>query len=210
MSAHAQKFTFGDDFGVERRGGTARRAHDRALIEEAEQCGYAAGFEAGLAAQRNSDASLASEALSLLAAQLANFEHQKTAFFAQCEDEAVALACTLAELHGQRLAGFDPHAGFASAARDVLMQFPTATQIVARVPPSLRASIEARLAQLAKEARFQGRLIVEALPEGVDRADFVLEWPDGAIQHDRLALEQRLQDEFRRFGFLMPDINDHE
>ena len=50
MHNAAQKFTFDNDFGVERRGGTARRAQDRAIADEAERRGYTNGFEAGLAA----------------------------------------------------------------------------------------------------------------------------------------------------------------
>ncbi len=209
MANAAQKFTFGDDFGVERRGSAARRAQDRAIAEEAEQRGYATGFEAGLAAQRESDASRMSQALEALALRMAAFEQQQEHFFAQCEAEAVALACSLADLHGQRVAGFDPYAGFAAAVHDVLAQFPTAARLVARVPVSLRNAIEDRLMRLGAEARFEGRLIVEALPDETHNCDFALEWPDGAIRHDRAALDRQLQDEFQRFGFSKPDLNDH-
>ena len=207
MSSHAQKFTFGDDFGIERRGGPVRRAQDRAIAEEAEQRGYASGFAAGLAAQSESDESRMAEALAALAGQLTVLEQQKVDFFAQCEKEAVALALSLADLHGQRIAGFDPHAGFAAAVHDVMTQFPAAARLVARV--ALRDAIEARLMRLGAEARFEGRLIVEALPEETDACDFALEWPDGVIRHDRGAISRRLQDEFQRFGFSLPDMNDH-
>lgn len=209
MHNAAQKFTFDNDFGVERRGGTARRAQDRAIADEAERRGYAAGFEAGLAAQRESDASRMSEALAVLADSIAHFEQSAAMFFAQCEREAVALACSLADLLGARVNGFDPHAGFAAAAHEVLAQFPSAARCVARVPAELRALIEARLVQLAADARFQGRLIVEALPEDALQSDFALEWPDGALQHDRRLIDQRLRDEFQRFGFLPPDVTNH-
>lgn len=208
MQASAQKFTFGDDFGVERRGSPARRAQDRAIAEEAEQRGYQAGFEAGLQAQQQSDASQLAHALAAIAAQLSSFERNQAAFFNACETEAVALVCMLAELHGDRVAGFDPQAGFAAAVHDVLTRFADASHLVARVPPALRDATEARLASLCAELRFNGRISVETLPAQAYHSDFALEWPDGALRFDRRALDEKLRHEFQKFGFLS-DVTDH-
>lgn len=208
MPSLAQKFTFGDDFGVERRGSSARRAHDRVVAEEAEQRGYQRGFEAGLAAQQQSDTSQLAQALAALAAQLSAVAQDQAYFFDRCESEAVSLACTLAALHGDRIAGFDPHAGFASAVHDIMTRFSAATYLVARVPAAVRETAEARLKAVCAEARFSGRIMVEVLPAEAHHSDFAFEWPDGALHYDRRALEERLHDEFQRLGFL-PDVNDH-
>lgn len=204
-----QKFTFGDDFEHERRGGTTRRAQDRAALEEAEQHGYAAGFAAGQAAQQGSDAAALAQAMHAIALRLAEFDSSVARFLATCESEAVSLAVSLVELHGDCIAGFDPQAGFAHAAHDVLAQFPDAGRIVARVPVHVRAAAAERLEAVAREAGFSGRLAVEALPDAMGDADFALEWPEGALRHDRRALRERLMEEFQRFGFSMTDVNDH-
>lgn len=207
--ASVQKFTFGDDFEHERRGGVTRRAQDRAAIEEAEQRGYSAGFAAGQAAQQASDEAALAQAFHAMAQRLAAFDNSLYGFLARCEDEAVALATSLAELHGDCIAGLDPHAGLAHAAHDIIAQFPNAGRIVARVPAPLRSAVDERLRRLADEMRFPGRIIVESLPGAAGEADFSFEWPDGALRHDRNALRAALQSEFQRFGFALTDVNDH-
>lgn len=207
--ASTQKFTFGDDFEHERRGGTMRRAQDRAALDEAEQRGYAAGFAAGQAAQQAGDEAQLAAAFHAIAMRLSSFDESLKRFLAICEEEAVALAVSLAELHGDCVAGFDPRAGFAQAAHDVLAQFPDAGRVLARVPAPLRAAAEERLARLADEMRFSGRLVVEPLSDAMGDADFSFEWNEGALRHDRQALRASLTDEFQRFGFALTDVNDH-
>jgi hypothetical protein len=36
----------------------------------------------------------------------------------------------------------------------------------------------------------------------------MLEWPEGALQFDRAALQARLANEFQRCGFSMTDVSD--
>lgn len=201
----AQKFNFGDDFGADRRDGALRRAHDRAALEDAEQRGYAAGFAAGQAAQQASDDAQLAQAFQHMASALENFARDRDRFFMLCEQESVALAQHLAELHGAIVAGYDPLAGFAAAARDTFITYAQAVRIVARVPAPSREAAEIRLKALAHEVRFNGAINVEALPMGHNGSDFALEWPDGALKHDRHSLEERLRGEFERCGFTMMD-----
>ena len=208
--APIRKFHFGDDFEEERRGGAVRRAQDRAALDEAEQRGYQMGFEAGLAAQAQTDSARQALALEALSAALDRMSHQQKHFLGLCEEKSVSLALDIVRLHGDLLHGFDPHAGFVAAMREVMTRFVDAPYIVARVPLDLREPITLRLNELAQMVRFSGRLVVEPLSDPSGLADFAFEWPDGALRHNRAELQARLADEFARFGFVKEEIADHE
>ena len=207
-AAAAHKFTFGDDFGLERRDGMMRRAQDRAALEEAHQQGYAAGFAAGQNAQAASDEAQLAQALQALAAALGQFADDRDRFLQGCETASVALAHQLATLHGDIVAGYDPLAAFTAAVRETLLHYTQATRIVARVPADRRDSAEKLLQQLAHDLRFSGTVSVETLPAGSAATAFVLEWPDGALRFDRDALRTRLVDEFQRCGFSLNIMSD--
>jgi flagellar assembly protein FliH len=208
--AASHAFIFGDDFGLERRDGTVRRAQDRAAVEEAEQRGYGEGFAAGQAAQQASDEAQLLAVMQSLAVSLDQLQREKDAFLLQCEEQSVALAATLSALYGQIVDGLDPHAAFTAASRDVFSRFGHAARIVARVPMAMRGEVDAKLHFLADELRFTGTLSVEALPAHAGDTRFDLEWPEGALSFDRAELQTRLQAEFARFGFSMTEVNDHE
>ena len=206
MAAH--KFTFGDDFGLERRDGVMRRAQDRAALEEAEQRGYAAGFVAGQNAQMVSEEAQLAHSFHLIASTLEQFAADRDRFLQACEQASATLAHDLAMLQGDIVAGYDPLAAFAAAARETLLNHAQAARIVARVPLDQRDAAEARLNRLAADLRFSGALSVEALPAGDNAADFALEWPEGSLRFDRAALRARLMDEFQRCGFSLTDKSD--
>lgn len=204
-----RKFHFGDDFDEERRGGVVRRAQDRAALDEAEQRGYAAGFQAGMNEQAQTDHARLALAIEALAQHIQKVEEDTRRFLAECEEQSVHLACDLASLHGDIVQGFDPYAGFTAALRDVFTQFSTAPYLIARVPLARREEAEKRLGAIAEACRFSGRLIVEPLQESVESTDFALEWPEGALRHDREALRLRLLQELERFGFQPKELMDH-
>ena len=204
-----RKFHFGDDFDEERRGGVVRRAQDRAALDEAEQLGYATGFQAGMREQAQTDQARLALAIEALAQTIQKVELDKARFLAACEEQSVNLACDLAQLHGDILQGFDPHAGFSAALRDVFKQFSQAPYLIARVPLAHRDDAQKRLEEMAHALRFTGRLVVEPLRDDAGSADFALEWPEGALHHNRDALRLRLQQELERFGFQPKDVMDH-
>lgn len=209
MSATAaHKFAFGDDFGLERRDGLMRRAHDRAALEEAEQRGYAAGFVAGQNAQMASDEAQLARTLLMIESTLGQFAADRDRFLQACEQASAILAHDLATLHGDIVAGYDPLAAFSAAARETFLNFAHAARIVARVPIDVRDVAEARLNKLAADLRFSGTLSVEALPTGYGSADFTIEWPEGSLRFDRTALRARLAEEFQRCGFSLTDKSD--
>lgn len=208
MAAH--KFTFSDDFGLERRDGIMRRAQDRAALEEAEQRGYAAGFAAGQSAQIASDEAQLAHSLHLIASTIEQFVADRDRFFEHCQQTSVSLAHHLVTLHGAIVSDYDPLAAFSAAAREIFLNYAQAVRIVARVPVDIRDATEVRMKKLAADLNYSGALSVEVLPAGHGAADFMLEWPEGALQFDRAALQARLANEFQRCGFSMTDVSDSD
>jgi flagellar assembly protein FliH len=169
----------------------ALRAVEAAALEaaraEAEEAAYARGLHEGRAqAEAQVQARLA-DALNRVAAaagMIAGVDARDAEREAQAFDFAVAL--------GRKIAGaaLDSHpvAAIAEAAGRALQHLRGVPHLAIRVHDALVEETEARVARLARERGYEGRLIVMGDP-GLAPGDARIEWADGGVVRERAAIE---------------------
>jgi flagellar assembly protein FliH len=77
-------------------------------------------------------------------------------------------------------------------------------RVVVRLAPAMIGGIKSRLEEAARIGGFDGALIVRAEPS-IAIGDVILEWPEGAIAHDRAAAFARI-DEIVQRTLTMDDL----
>jgi flagellar assembly protein FliH len=77
-------------------------------------------------------------------------------------------------------------------------------RVVVRLAPAMIAGIKSRLEEAARIGGFDGAVIVRAEPS-IAIGDVILEWPEGAIAHDRAAAFARIDEVVQR-ALTMDDL----
>jgi hypothetical protein len=77
-------------------------------------------------------------------------------------------------------------------------------RLVVRLAPAMIAGMKSRLEETARMGGFEGAMLVRAEPS-VEIGDVTLEWPDGAIAHDRAAAFARIDEVVSR-ALTMEDL----
>lgn len=184
MTAATQRYAFRPISETEtphRRGGPAARAQ----LTEAD---LAAAREEGLqrgrqeAAQATDRAS--AEALRAIARMMQMMLSGLAAEAQGLRQDALEVAMAAAQLMaGQALEQFAPEAveGFVSEAIGQLRDVP---RLVVRIAPELADDLAPRLEQVARDAGFDGQVVVRPDPVA-SGGDVTLEWAEGSIHHDR-------------------------
>ncbi|HEX8664140.1 MAG TPA: FliH/SctL family protein [Beijerinckiaceae bacterium] len=182
----ARRFLFDNDFRSPGRG-------DARAVAEAEERGRAAGIAQGLAQAQHSIPARLAQAVERLAQQAAALLADADARQAGIEEEAVALALTLArKLAGEALDA-DPLGPIAEAARDAFRHLSAVPHLAVRVNDALVEEVDGLLARLARERGFSGRIVVVGEPD-IALGDARLEWADGGVVRERRATEAALAD----------------
>ncbi|MGX7704517.1 FliH/SctL family protein [Methylobacterium sp. Gmos1] len=170
----------------------AQRAAEAAALEaaraEAEAAAYARGLHEGRAqAEAQVQARLA-DALNRVAAAAAGMIAGADARDAEREAQALDFAVAL----GRKIAGAaldsQPVAAIAEAAGRALQHLRGVPHLAIRVHDALVEETETRVARLARERGYEGRLIVMGDP-GMAPGDARIEWADGGVVRERAAIE---------------------
>ena len=181
--AAAKKFMFATDFS-----GNGRKAVDEAAIESARAEGYQTGLDQ---ARREADQQLGA-LMSQLVRQSERLLAQQDERLAQIEAQAAQLAvATARSLAGAALAD-KPLAQLLGAARECLAHARHAPHLAIRVHESLVETVEGKLAGLARETGFAGRIVVLGEPD-IALGDGRLEWADGGIAIERAELDEAVE-----------------
>jgi len=177
---NARKFMFDTDFR-----GNGRKAVDEAALETAR----AEGFHSGLdQARRDADHNLGA-LLAQLVRQTEALLSQQDQRLAAIEAQAAQLAVATARgLAGAALAD-KPLAQLLTAARESMAHARHAPHLAIRVHESLVETVEGKLAALARETGFAGRIVVLGEPD-IALGDGRLEWADGGIAIERAQLDE--------------------
>ncbi|KUL95341.1 hypothetical protein DK26_09175 [Bosea sp. WAO] len=172
--APAKKFMFDTDFS-----GNSRKAVDEGALDAAR----AEGFHSGLdQARRDSDQQTAT-LLSQLARSCQQLLAQQDARLAAIEEQAAHLAVAAARgLAGAALAD-KPLVQLLAAARECFGHARQAPHLVVHVHESLVETVESKLAGLARETGFAGRVVVLGEPD-IAPGDGRIEWADGGLAID--------------------------
>jgi flagellar assembly protein FliH len=189
MSAYA-KFSFET---IDAGSPANRRKVDRRAIGPADlEAARAEGVEQGRRDAVASAAQAEAQALNAMA-RMMQLVLGRVADEAQgLREDAAELALTIARtLSGELL---DRHGGEAVEAfvADALRHLRSGPRLVVQVAPELVEALTPRLEQVARDAGFEGALVVRpanaALP-----GDCTLEWAEGSIQHDRAAALETIE-----------------
>lgn len=193
MKAPATPFLFGDDLS---RPAAARQAEDDlARAAEArqraalEQEAFARGHAAGRAEAEAETARFHALALGRIADEIARAGGAIDAEAAAIEDEALVFFAALARRLAGRALDREPLAPIRDAAAEAFRHLRGVPHLVARIHESLVEEVDAALRRMAREAGFEGRIVVIGA-EDIPRGDARLEWADGAVVADRAALEE--------------------
>jgi flagellar assembly protein FliH len=106
--------------------------------------------------------------------------------------EAIELALAAARVAADTALDAYGEARIVDAITQALETLRAGPRLVIRIAPGLVAGLKSRLEQAAKNAGFDGALIVRADP-AVAIGDLALEWAEGAIVHDRAETFTRIQ-----------------
>ncbi|KMO13076.1 FliH/SctL family protein [Methylobacterium platani] len=166
----------------------AEAAARAAALAQAEAEAYARGLQEGRAqAEAQVQARLA-DALNRVAAAAAGMIGAADTRDAECEAQALDFAVAL----GRKIAGAaldsQPVAAIAEAAGRALQHLRGVPHLAIRVHDALVDETEARVARLARERGYEGRLIVLGDP-GLAPGDARIEWADGGVVRERAAIE---------------------
>ena len=116
--------------------------------------------------------------------------------------EARAEALEVAMASARRIAGLAldryPLDVLEHTIRECLAQAAHEPRVVINVQPDLAETLKVRIAAIADEIGFAGRIIITADPR-MARADCRLEWADGGVERDASAIAARIESALERF-----------
>jgi flagellar assembly protein FliH len=198
MAAPA-KFLFDTDFAAPDK---ARERPTQAEMAEriaaAEQRAYRDGFDAGqreAKAESDRRAALALEEIKIgmqgIAARFAGIE-------TRMETEAVDVAVAVARKLCSALIANEPLGEIVGLVRDCFSHLVSTPHLVVRINASLYEMAREGIERLAKQAGFEGRLVILAEPEIVT-GDCRIEWADGGVVLERAAIDAKIDELVGRY-----------
>lgn len=203
MAAPA-KFLFDVDFAAPAKDPNAAKEHVPTAEEiakqvaDAEAGGYRAGFDA---AQREakviSDRQMA-QALTGIESSVATIARSFATVENRMETEAIEVALAVARKLCTELMAAEPLTEVTALVSDCFRHLTSTPHIVVRINDSLYDSARERIEQLAKRNGFEGRLVILAEPD-IPTGDCKIEWADGGVTLDRLAIETKINELVGRY-----------
>ena len=180
----AKPFLFEQDFRRPR----ASEAQHSAALREAEELGFARGFQDGRRQGQSETQARLAAAVQRLAEAAAELIAGADARQAELEAEALSFAVAL----GRKLAGEAvdalPLAAITEAARAAFQHLRGVPHLVVRVNETFVDDVEALVQRIARERGYEGRLVVLGEPE-IAKGDVRLEWADGGIVREQAGVD---------------------
>ena len=198
MAAPA-KFLFDTDFAApDKSRERPTQAEMAERIAAAEQRAYRDGFDAGqreAKAESDRRAALALEEIKIgmqgIAARFAGIE-------TRMETEAVDVAVAVARKLCSALIANEPLGEIVGLVRDCFSHLVSTPHLVVRINASLYEMAREGIERLAKQAGFEGRLVILAEPEIVT-GDCRIEWADGGVVLERAAIDAKIDELVGRY-----------
>jgi flagellar assembly protein FliH len=199
MVMNATKFTFDTVFAAERDVETdAARGRRRRLLSESEidalrADARAEGAKAGEVLALEAIAAGTQDAIDALDRAMSRMTQEKLSL----REQAAAFAFIVArKLAHAALAAF-PHADVEAALREAMHQAVGEPRIVLKAAPQVADALASRLAAIAQEEAYDGRVQVSADP-ALKRADCRIEWRGGGAERAESAIEAALEQLLKR------------
>jgi flagellar assembly protein FliH len=197
MSAPA-KFMFDVDFGAPKPANTVPLADHQAKVSEAETRGYRNGFAAGQQEASGENARRVAVALEQISHSLALLAHGLSAVELRVEAEAVEVAVATGRKLADALIARQPFAEIETLAKNCFRELVNTPHVVVRVNDALYSEAQEKLADIARETGFDGRLLLLAEPD-IGIGDCRIEWADGGMTRDKAAADALISETVQRF-----------
>jgi flagellar assembly protein FliH len=197
MSAPA-KFMFDIDFGAPKPANTVSLAEHEARVGEAETRGYRNGFASGQQEATSESARRLAIAMESIAHSLSILTRGLSGVELRVEAEAVEVAVATGRKLAEALIAREPFAEVEALARGCFRELVNTPHVVVRVNDALYGDAQAKLADIARETGFDGRLLVLAEPD-IAAGDCRIEWADGGMTRDRAAADAVIGETVQRF-----------
>jgi len=192
------KFLFDIDFDAPKVANTIPLADHHAKIEEAETSSYRKGFSAGQQEAQGETARRLAVAMEDIARSLNKLSRGLSGIEQRVEAEAIEVAVTTGRKLASALIEREPFAEIQALAADCFRELIATPHVVVRVHDNLYAEAQTRLAEIARQSGFDGRLLVLAEPD-IGIGDCRIEWADGGMTRNRAATDAQIEDTVRRF-----------
>lgn len=197
MSAPA-KFMFDLDFGAPKPANTVPLAEHESRVSDAETRGYRNGFAAGQHEASGESARRLAVAMESIAHSLSILTRGLSAVELRVEAEAVEVAVATGRKLADALIAREPFAEIEALATGCFRELVATPHVVVRINDALYGDAQARLADIARETGFDGRLLVLAEPD-IAVGDCRIEWADGGMTRDRAAADALIGETVQRF-----------
>jgi flagellar assembly protein FliH len=197
MSAPA-KFLFDIDFAAPKAANAVPLAEHESRLGEAETRGYRNGFAAGQQEAAGETARRLAIAMEGIAHSLSILARGLAAIEVRVEAEAVEVAVATGRKLADALIGREPFAEIESLATGCFRELVATPHVVVRVNDALYDEAQTKLAGLARQSGFDGRLLVLAEPE-ITIGDCRIEWADGGMKRDKAAADALIGETVQRF-----------
>ncbi len=197
MSAPA-KFMFDIDFGAPKPANTVLISEHEAKLGEAETRGYRNGFTAGQQEAAGETARRLAIAMESVAHSLSILTRGLSAVELRVEAEAVDVAVATGRKLAETLIAREPFAEIEALALDCFRELVATPHVVVRVNDALYEQAQTKLAGIARETGFDGRLLIMAEPD-IAIGDCRIEWADGGMMRNRAAADALIGETVQRF-----------
>lgn len=197
MSAPA-KFMFDIDFGAPKPANTVLLTEHQAKVSEAETRGYRNGFTAGQQEAAGETARRLAIAMESVAHSLSILTRGLSAVELRVEAEAVEVAVATGRKLAETLIAREPLAEIEALALDCFRELVATPHVVVRVNDALYEQAQTKLAGIARETGFDGRLLIMAEPD-IAVGDCRIEWADGGMMRNRAAADALIGETVQRF-----------
>jgi flagellar assembly protein FliH len=192
------KFLFDIDFAAPKPANTVPLAEHQVQVGEAESRGYRNGFAEGQREAEGQTARRLAIAMEDIARTLERLSHGLSTVEQRVEAEAVEVAVATGRKLASELVAREPFAEIQALATTCFRDLVATPHVVVRLNDALYEEAQKRLAEIARQVGFEGRLLVLAEPDIVV-GDCRIEWADGGMTRHQANADQMIGETVRRF-----------
>ena len=199
--AEAVKFTSYTNFHNEEKFASGQPKKTRwtsGEVEEIRQSAYAEGVTAGTTSVEAHTAQAIAAAANQIADAANTLLQTLNAEKAQLASNAVSLAHMIAAKLAPALIAAQPSAEIEAIIRDCLVHLNREPHLVIRIPEHLMDGLKNWIDAIALERGLAEKIILLGDPD-IPIGDCLIEWADGGISRDTLALEQEIDRVIERY-----------
>ncbi len=194
------KFLFDTDFAApdKTRERAATAAEIAQKVAEAEARAYRAGYEAAQQEAKVESDRRSALALEEVGIAIRGIAQRFAGIEARMETEAVDVAVAVARKLCNELVQREPLAEVMALVSECFSHLVATPHLVVRINEQLYEAAREKIERQAAQSGFEGRLVILAEP-GIATGDCRIEWADGGVVLERVAIEAKISELVGRY-----------